>query len=129
MSLRRVYWNCISYTIYDSVLIRENTGQWKPVFLQILCSVGLFWMTWKCWLLQKTCNKIILLSLSAKHWLCFWHVFDVFFATPFHYWSNWSTKIKMKVSTAESIFGKIRVTRFKRWPKLDSITESCQQFS
>ena len=25
--------------IYDSVLIRENTGQRKPVFLNILCSV------------------------------------------------------------------------------------------
>ena len=24
--------------IYDSILIRENTGQWKPVFLHILCS-------------------------------------------------------------------------------------------
>ena len=24
--------------IYDSVLIRENTGQWKPVFSHILCS-------------------------------------------------------------------------------------------
>ena len=27
--------------IYDSVLIRENTGQWKPVFLHILCSDSL----------------------------------------------------------------------------------------
>ena len=25
-------------TIYDFVLIRENTGHWKPVFLHILCS-------------------------------------------------------------------------------------------
>ena len=24
--------------IVDSVLIRENTGQWKPVFSHILCS-------------------------------------------------------------------------------------------
>ena len=24
--------------IYNSVLIRENTGQWKPVFLHILCN-------------------------------------------------------------------------------------------
>ena len=26
------------YKIYDFVLIRENTGQWKPVFQHILCS-------------------------------------------------------------------------------------------
>ena len=26
--------------IYDSVIIRENTGQWKPVFSHILCSVN-----------------------------------------------------------------------------------------
>ena len=26
--------------IYDSVLIRKNTGQWKPVFSHILCSVS-----------------------------------------------------------------------------------------
>ena len=26
--------------IYVFVFIRENTGHWKPVFLQILCSVG-----------------------------------------------------------------------------------------
>ena len=25
-------------TVYDFVLIRENTGHWKPVFLHILCS-------------------------------------------------------------------------------------------
>ena len=25
-------------TIYDFVLIRENTGHWKPVFLHILCN-------------------------------------------------------------------------------------------
>ena len=28
--------------IYHSVLLRENTGQWKPVFLHILCSAGLY---------------------------------------------------------------------------------------
>ena len=27
--------------IVDSVLIRENTGQWKPVFSHVLCSDGL----------------------------------------------------------------------------------------
>ena len=34
-------------TIYDFVLIRENTGHWKPVFLHILCnelSSNFFWL-------------------------------------------------------------------------------------
>ena len=37
--------------IYDSVLIRENTGQWKPVFPHILCSAcrKTFWS--KCFLI------------------------------------------------------------------------------
>ena len=26
--------------VYDSVLIRENMGQWKPVFSHVLCSVS-----------------------------------------------------------------------------------------
>ena len=35
----------------DSVLIRENTGQWKPVFSHILCSVikQLFWYSCFCY--------------------------------------------------------------------------------
>ena len=80
--------------IYDSVLIQQKTGLRKSVFLYIWCSGGFFWMIWKCWLPQKTCNKIILLSFSTKSWLCFWqYVFDVFSATHFHYWDGWSSKL------------------------------------
>ena len=31
-------WIRIESTIYDSVLLRENTGQWKPTFPHILCN-------------------------------------------------------------------------------------------
>ena len=34
--------------IYDFVLIRENKGQWKPVFSHVLCSVSCeFWEIFK----------------------------------------------------------------------------------
>ena len=29
--------------IYDFAPIRENTGQWKPIFLYILCSANITW--------------------------------------------------------------------------------------
>ena len=60
--------------IWDSVLIRENTGQWKPVFSHILCS--------DIPILRKKSSKnrqsrkrfisafAYFWSASAKNWFC-----------------------------------------------------------
>ena len=67
-------------TIYDFVLIRENTGQWKPVFSHILCSGLLkthcsllnlvaFLIHSFCWFVaSKKLLEVHTISLNGQWW-------------------------------------------------------------
>ena len=57
--------------LYDSVLIQENTSQWKLVFLHILCSI-LICFSFVRWQSKYRSNSLLVIIFFFNWFFCIW---------------------------------------------------------
>ena len=107
-------------SIYDSVLVQENTGHRKPVFLHVLCSANFFVFSLQN-KLKTLFWKIVLLKYFAKvrgkqRWLClFKNKLDLSFSLwNFYHQVFHKRSASVKTEAYSKPFQKSKMKRFAK---------------